>query len=417
MLVDRVNRGRLLVGGIVLWSLAMAVSGTSVSYPMLLLCRLGLGAVVAIASPAVASLTGDFFHPSECGRIYGYTLAGELIGVAFGFLISGNLAAVVSWRVPFWVLAALGIILAVVIARALPEPERGRQNRIGAGHDPLPATSDDAVPKPKRDDVPVENEVEEIIEERGIEPHPDLVLREDPADMSWWHAVRYVLSIRTYRVLIIASALGYFYFTGLRTFAIVFVRGRFELAQAVASTFSVGVGLGAIVGVLLAGNIADRLIGHGRLIGRIIVGATAYLLAAAALLPGLLSPTLWVAAPFFFVAAAGLGGANPAVDSARLDIMHSRLWGRAEGVRASLLYAFQAAAPPLFGWVSNLFGGRNDSFGHPANGASGTGLDMTFLLMLATLAAAGVVMLRALKTYPRDVATAIASEQATSRER
>ena len=36
---------------------------------------------------------------------------------------------------------------------------------------------------------------------------------------------------------------------------------------------------------------------------------------------------------------------------------------------------------------------------------------MTFLIMLVTLAAAGLVTLRALNTYPRDVATAIASEQ------
>jgi hypothetical protein len=127
-----------------------------------------------------------------------------------------------------------------------------------------------------------------------------------------------------------------------------------------------------------------------------------------------------VASPFFFLAAAGLGGANPALDAARLDIMHSRLWGRAEGVRSTLLYIFQAIAPPLFGWVSGMFGG-SDGFGGRgasthANGSSGGGLDITFLIMLITLFLAGLVMFRALKTYPRDVATAIASEQAAPQE-
>jgi MFS family permease len=406
-LVDRVHRGKLLTIAIALWSLAMIAAGASVSYSMLLITRLGLGAVVAIASPAIASLTGDFFHPAERGRIYGYILAGELVGVAFGFLISGNVAAILSWRASFWILAFLGLILAVMIAKLLPEPRRGGQN-------PIPDRTRQQ--DPARSDVP-ENEVEEIVEERDIEPREEQILHSDPLGMSVWDAVRYVLSIPTYRTLIIASALGYFYFTGLRTFAIVFVRGRFDLAQATASTFSVGVGLGAIVGVLVAGTLADKMIDRGKLTGRILVGAGAYLLAAAALVPGLFATSLWVASPFFFLAAAGLGGANPAVDAARLDIMHSRLWGRAEGVRSTLLYIFQAIAPPLFGWVSGVFGGSagfggngSPAQGHASNGAGG--LDITFLIMLVTLAAAGLVMFRALKTYPRDVATAIASEQA-----
>ncbi|MGH8145333.1 MAG: MFS transporter [Rhodanobacteraceae bacterium] len=405
VLVDRVNRRRLLVAGIGIWSIAMAASGASVDYTMLLLTRLGLGAVVAVASPAIASLIGDFFHPGERGRIYGYILAGELLGVAFGFLISGNVAAVVSWRVPFFILAGLGAVLAVVIARKLPEPKRGGQGRMPPRNEDGEEVEDDTHP------------VTEIVGERGMQPRHDLVLTQDPEKMPLWHAVRYVLSIPTYRVLIIASALGYFYFTGLRTFAIVYMRGHFDLQQAAASTVTVGVGLGAIAGVLFAGWVADRLIGHGELRGRIIAGAVAYIVATLGLLGGLFAPSLIFAAPFFFVAAAGLGGANPAVDSARLDIMHSRLWGRAEGVRSTLLYACQAAAPLLFGWVSGFFGGHNASFGRPGAGShAGGGLEMAFLIMLVTLAAAGFVMLRAMKTYPRDVATAIASEQRTAHE-
>src|SRR5690348_12135937 len=103
--------------------------------------------------------------------------------------------------------------------------------------------------------------------------------------------------------------------------------------------------------------------------------------------------------------------------------MHSRLWGRAEGVRSTLLYIFQAIAPPLFGWVSGMFGGSDGFGGNSAqahaqtHASSGGGLDITFLIMLITLFLAGLVMFRALKTYPRDVATAIASEQAAPQEK
>lgn len=233
------------------------------------------------------------------------------------------------------------------------------------------------------------------------------------------HALRAL--VRTYRILVLAWGLGYFYFAGLRTFAIVFMRGRFDLDQALASTLAVGLGLGAIVGVLLAGVLADRLIQHEHLTGRIIVAAAAFFMATAAFVPGLLVTSLLLAAPFFFLAAAGLGGANPALDTARLDVMHSRLWGRAEGVRATWRLALTAVAPPLFGYVADLLQGWRTDSPHPAlgagtaAGASAAGLGYAFLVMLLPLLLAGVLLLRARRSYPRDVVTAIASEKATRR--
>ncbi|MGH9067406.1 MAG: hypothetical protein ACRD0J_07955, partial [Acidimicrobiales bacterium] len=47
------------------------------SYLWLLVSRLALGAVVAMAGPAVASLIGDYFRVSERGRIYGRQMFGQ----------------------------------------------------------------------------------------------------------------------------------------------------------------------------------------------------------------------------------------------------------------------------------------------------------------------------------------------------
>lgn len=124
VLVDRFNRRNLLVVGIVLWSLAMVWCGAAGSYRMLFAARLALGVVMAIGSPAIASLVGDCFRASERSRIYGYIISGELIGVAIGFLVSGNIAAL-SWRAPFVVLAVLGVVLAYFIVCKFPEPRRG----------------------------------------------------------------------------------------------------------------------------------------------------------------------------------------------------------------------------------------------------------------------------------------------------
>ncbi|MDA3920438.1 MAG: MFS transporter, partial [Salinisphaera sp.] len=125
VLVDQMHRKRLLAGAIVIWSTAMIASGFSNSYLMLLLTRLALGAIIATAAPAVASLTGDLFPSFERGRIWGYLLGGELLGSAFGYLVSGTVAGLVSWRAAFWLLGLLGFILAAFVAWLLIEPERG----------------------------------------------------------------------------------------------------------------------------------------------------------------------------------------------------------------------------------------------------------------------------------------------------
>jgi MFS family permease len=126
----------------------------------------------------------------------------------------------------------------------------------------------------------------------------------------------------------------------------------------------------------------------------------AVILAAAIFAPAFLVERFGAAAVLLSLAAMCLGGANPPLDAARLDIMPPGLWGRAEAVRTFLRNGADAAAPVLFGVLStSVFGGS-------------TGLRDTFLLALLTLIAAGAVaLLLARRTYPQDVATAAASSE------
>jgi hypothetical protein len=74
------------------------------------------------------------------------------------------------------------------------------------------------------------------------------------------------------------------------------------------------------------------------------------------------------------------------------------LWGRAEGVRTFLRTIAQAFAPLLFGAVSDhVFGGGR------------SGLQWTFAIMLLPPAGSAYFLFKALRTYPRDVATANAT--------
>ncbi len=162
-------------------------------------------------------------------------------------------------------------------------------------------------------------------------------------------AIRYVLNIRTNVSIIIASALAYYYVAGLQAFIVVFLRGRFDLGQSAASTLLITVGIAVVIGTLVTGPLSDRLIARGRIAGRPLIAGVSCLFAVAFALPGLLIPVFLVAWPILLIGAAGIGGANPPLDAARLEVMHSRLWGRAESVRTFIQTLLKSSAPLL--WV------------------------------------------------------------------
>jgi MFS family permease len=155
------------------------------------------------------------------------------------------------------------------------------------------------------------------------------------------------------------------------------------------------IGVGAVVGVLAGGGVGDFLLRRRYLNGRVLVAAIAAMATTVLFIPALLTRSLVTALPYLVFAGLALSAQNPPIDAARLDIMPPLLWGRAEGVRTFLRTAAQSLAPLLFGAVSDyVFGGGRG------------GLQWTFVVMLLPLLASGVILFRALGTYPRDVATA-----------
>jgi predicted MFS family arabinose efflux permease len=365
MLTDRVRRVPLLTWSVLLWSVAMLANGFANSFAQLLVARVFLGGVTAASGPVLASLTGDYFPARKRSAAYGYILSGEIVGAGFGLVASGFIAAALGWRAAFWLLAVVGGGLFWMLYRWLREPPRGG----GVEH---------AAPAPAA---------------RG----------------SLGQVMRAVLSIRTNVIVIIASAVGYFFFAGLRTFAVTFARGQYGLSQAAVTLFTPLVGVGALAGVLWGGRYADRLGQHGRPAARITVAATAYVVAAVAILPGLLTTTIAVALPVFALGAAALGAANPPLDASRLDVVNHELWGRAEGVRTLLRTAAEACSPLLFGIMADAFGGGRVSATAPANAqvvSDAGGIRDTFLVMLLPLAANGLILLTARRAYVHDSAVA-----------
>ena len=424
LLVDRVKRMPLLSVSIVLWSVASLASAFASSYWNLLLSRLALGAVTATAGPAIASLTGDYFPARERGRVWAYILGGETVGTAAGFILSGTVASIISWRAAFVLLAIPGFFLARTLWRTVPEPRRGGQSRLEPGATDLrappskaPFQADPAAEQLEESQRATDELARAWAQRRGVEPNPRLVLDEDPRALGLVRAVRYILSVPTNVLLIVGSSLGYFFFAGVQTFALLFVRGHYHVNQA---TSQLGLGLlvlGALIGTLVSGHLTDLLLRRGFLEARVWVPAVCYLGAVALLIPGILETHFTPAVWFDVGGMALISAANPPLDAARLDIMPAGLWGRAESTRTFLRSLTQAGAPLAFGALADLIAGivpQPSPIGtHPGlvSPSTATGLEFTFLIMLATLAAAGLCLARAGRTYPIDVATAAASDQ------
>ncbi len=415
---DRFNRTRTLGLAIILWGVAMALSAAASSFGRLLLTRLLLGIVTAAAGPIVASLIGDYFPSGERGKIYGYLLTGELLGAGIGFAVTGDVAAL-SWRAAFLVLAIPAFILAREVLR-LPEPARGgvapllpstkpasgpTGQPVSPAASPQPSTSAPYASGASAFEPAAETAAQRLARQRGLITNEALIIGPRLDRLGFVAAFRYVISIPTNVTLIVASSCGYFYLSGVETFAVEFAKQQYRINQAFANALLLVLGAGAILGVLVAGRLSDGLLHRGFLNARILITGIAALATAGLFVPALLTRSVSVALFYLVLAALFLSAQNPPIDAARLDIVPSSLWGRAEGIRTGLRTGAQALAPLLFGVVSDhVFGGGR------------SGLELTFLVMLLPLAANGVLLLKAMRTYPRDVATAAAAQEAAGHE-
>ncbi len=404
ILIDRFNRRRILLMSIILWTTAMVLSGTATSFLYLLVVRTALGGVTAAAAPTVASLVGDYFPGRDRASVYGMILAGELIGTGVGFFASSEIAFWIDWRWSFFLMAIPSVAVLVIIWKWLPEPARGGQSAIEIGEIEVPDY--ESVKHHRRDERQPElstssQQAHRQMRREGIKPRQELILREDPTGRSIWWALGYLLRVPTYVLLIVASALGYYFFAGIRGFAMLFLSQHYGLSHSTVGFLVIPVGLGALAGVLLSGRFSQQLLKRGYYRSRIFIPGASLFVSVLFFAPAIWTTNPWIGTALLIFATAFLAGANPPIDAARLDIVTPRMWGRGEAGSMALRALLEGGAPMLFGFVSEWLGG--------ANPQQASGLEYTYLLMLIPLLIASALAIPAYFTYPRDVATAAMS--------
>lgn len=126
-LSDRFGRTRILVWGIVVYSVLTLLCAVSTNFPVLLTFRflsgLGMGAVFPLPYAIVSEFVNHKQRTLFNGCMDACLSVGYFIAPLLGMLILPNLAANIAWRV-FFMVSALPILYAYVIHVFLPESPR-----------------------------------------------------------------------------------------------------------------------------------------------------------------------------------------------------------------------------------------------------------------------------------------------------
>lgn len=216
-LADRTNRVKILSIACGLWSAATVACGMAANYGQLVVARMSVGIGEAGGVPPSYAIISDTFPRAQRGTAMGIFNLGPPIGSALGVAFGASLAAAYDWRVPFYVVGAIGIVTAIIVAIVVPEPRRGQ-------YDPAPPVADTAT-----------------------------------RSESFGQAIRAFFANRLLAVAALASGAANFITYGLSNFATLFLmREKGMTLEQVAVWYALAVGLGMGAGIFVAGRLIDR---------------------------------------------------------------------------------------------------------------------------------------------------------------
>lgn len=214
-LADRSNRVKVLSLACGLWSAATVACGMASNYGQLAVARMAVGVGEAGGVPPSYAIISDTFPREQRGTAMGIFNLGPPIGSALGVAFGASLAAAFDWRVPFYVVGAIGVVTAVVVYFLISEPPRGR-------FDPAPVAP--------------------------AGPAPGFV-----------QTILAFFSNRLLAVAALASGAANFITYGLANFATLFLmREKGMTLDQVAIWYALAVGLGMGAGIFASGRLIDR---------------------------------------------------------------------------------------------------------------------------------------------------------------
>lgn len=124
-LADLYSRKKIILAGLIVWSLMTAVSGFATGLIFLVTARFFVGVAEASLSPAVYSLLSDYFRPEQRATVFSIYASGIFIGIGLAFLAGGGVARAYDWRTALMAVGGPGLLLAAIGALLIRELPRG----------------------------------------------------------------------------------------------------------------------------------------------------------------------------------------------------------------------------------------------------------------------------------------------------
>jgi MFS family permease len=368
-LADRVKRTALLAGAMALWTLIIGLSALAPTFILLFLIRLGVG-VVEANGPAAISLLSDYYPVRERAKRIGLYNSGALLGSALGLGLAGVFVDNWGWRSAFWMWIPLGIATVFILLRT-PEPERGHQD--ADFHDDMAVDPLQGV------------DAAELAGKLNLPP-PNRVGTLDYQNCGWREAYRELLKIRSMWFGVVGITVSSALLGGLGFWAVPYFKEIHGLSASAAGGYTVIFGLGAAVGVVSGGFVADRLLRKGVVNARIYVVVASSIIATIIFVPAFASTSLSVTLPLFLVGGLFLTLPIAPADALLTDVVVAPLRGRAAALR-SIVRSAAGVMPLIIGGLKAIF-------------------DLRIALVAITplYALGGLIMWFATRTYPADLA-------------
>jgi predicted MFS family arabinose efflux permease len=116
---DVLDRRRLVPVMMVCAAGALVACALSPGFGVLLVALTAVG-LTTVSGQLLTPLAGDLADDARRGRVVGTVASGILIGILVSRTVSGLVAAVAGWRAIFLVAAAVAVVLAGLLHRAIP---------------------------------------------------------------------------------------------------------------------------------------------------------------------------------------------------------------------------------------------------------------------------------------------------------
>jgi MFS family permease len=426
VLADRRRRTWVLAGTCLVWAIAMVVGAAASTFALLITARLVTGA--AEGTPPVAiSLLSDYFPVRRRSEAMGVYQAGAIIGAFIGLLGGGVAVQLGGWRWAFYIWVPIGLLVALWYV-FVHEPVRGRQDArfeaelggaatLGAAGDAvgrLSGQKSDAVGflsgQKGKDSEPataLSAPDASCLATGGLLNLPAPRKGPPPPDegLGLVDALRHLFRIPSMWFGTLSLTVSQLLLYGLSFWGVTFFERVHHLGPAFAGLLTTVLGAGSAIGILTGGFLADRLLRRGHVNARVYVVAAGSIAASLVLAPAFASTSLWLSAPLIFIGGIMLTLPIAPAEALLTDVVPQQLRGRGAMVR-QIVRTASYAGPYLIGVVSVAIAS------HSSSASTTVGLHWAIVAVCPLYALGGLIMLAALRHYPRDISYVVAYARA-----